>query len=54
MYFPIEGSFPLQEFSFKNLSTKAGFGIWGVQLHAHASAHAQNIKDAQKKHALFD
>ena len=29
-----------------------GFSIWGVQLHAHDSAHAYNIRDVQKKARL--
>ena len=28
---------------------RLGFGIWGLQSHARASAHAQNIRDVQKK-----
>ena len=32
----------------------AGFGIRGVRPHMHASVHASNNRDMQKKHALFD
>ena len=31
------------------LKVTAGFNIWGVWWHAHASAHAWNIGDMQKK-----
>ena len=30
-------------------SIESGFGIWGMQLHVHASAHAYKIRDVQKK-----
>ena len=35
--------------NFEVLHEYSGFGIWGVRSHAHASAHAWNIGDVQKK-----
>ena len=35
--------------NFEVLHEYSGFGIWGVRSHAHASAHALNIGDGQKK-----
>ena len=33
----------------KKMLEVTGFGIWGVRSHVHASAHAWNIGDVQKK-----
>ena len=34
------------------IALTAGFGIWGVRSHAHASAHALNVRDMLKKARL--
>ena len=36
----------------KKNKESSGFGIWGMRSHAHASAHAWNIGDVQKKARL--
>ena len=42
----------LYKFTEKSVILNAGFGIWGERSHAHASVHAENLGDVQRKARL--